>query len=542
MLLLWVLRAFVLTLAIARIATAPQSINPDGVSYLDVADEFLQWRLPLHALDYWSPLYPALIALFKQLPLSEILSVRLLNFVLLIAAMVAFERFLTACVADRIQDSISRGIFYLLGYGIFIWSTLSVISVESVTPDLTVFAITCYAAVLLERSLSQTRRTGARLGLVLGIGYYAKAIMFPVAIFFCATLFLFGRSRGRKAAAYATATFLAVAAPLVILLSVHSGHPTFGSSARLNYAWYVQRVPKWIHWQGDAIHGSALSPTKVISEQPLAYSFSEPFTRATYPPWFAPPYWHQGLQLSFDADRQLAAIRENLAAASEILRPVALALILIGIAAIASKRCGGVHRYAWILIGVSTIALYTLVHLEGRFVAPALTLILVVLASCVDTSATRRGGRVLCGMFVIAGMVLIAAPINELVERYIAPSRRASREEALVRLLSRSGARSGDPVAVIGDAIDASWARRSGLRIIAEVPRREMHAFAAAPEATQRGVLERFASVGARLVVAEASARPKTEGWIATDDGGFLIRQLGIAPRSRDHLSSGSSD
>jgi len=524
--LLWALRSSALGIAVARLLSAPETFNPDGVSYLDVADQLLRFRLPVDAIDYWSPFYPLLIALFKQLPLREIVAVRFLNFCIFILAMIGFERFLRSAATERNRSAISRSILDVVGYGVFIWSTLSLITVESVTPDLMVFAITCYVAAILQKAFRGDPWAGVTLGLLLGLGYLAKAIMLPVGLMFCAATFLFGGRHGRRAFWRAVAMFFLIAAPLVVLLSVRKGHLTFGGSARLNYAWYVGDLPRWIHWQGDSTHGRAISPTKIISEKPSAFSFEEPFTEATYAPWFAPSYWHRGLRLTFDRERQLEAVRENVSALGGILRPAAVALVLLlSVALIATRRIGG-YNYALIGVGAAAVALYTLVHVEGRFLAPAFTLISVGLMSRADCFAVARGRRLLCAASILAAVVMIAAPINELVERRVDPSSRALRTESLVKLLVREGAGRGKRVAVIGDGIDASWARRCGLRIVAEVPLTGVPSFARAPQTAQLALLKAFEKAGADLVVAEAAARPKTPGWIRTKDGGFFIHWL----------------
>jgi len=523
---LWMLRSLAILLAVLRLVLSPETFNADGVSYLDISDEFLRLRLPLDALEYWSPLYPGLIAIVRQLPVTELVAIRVLNLFIFVAAMIGFERFMHSAATDRSWSGIWRFVFTGLGYGIFIWSTLSLIRVENVTPDMIVFAVTCYAASHLQKTMSGSRRAGVSFGLVLALGYFAKAIMFPVGLLFCAAAFFCSSSPGRRTSLLATTTFLLAAAPLFLLLSFHAGRLTSGSSGRLNYAWYVEGVTRWIHWQGDPLHGEALQPTKLIFRNPPAYSFAEPFTHATYSPWFAPSYWHRGLQLRVDLERQLRATGENLSSLREIFGPVAIALLLIVIGALPSMRRLGRYRYALLAVASLTITLYTLVYVEARFISPAITLIAVSLVSCVDTSSGLSRRRMIFAAFVAAAVIMVAAPINELIERQIMPDTRASREQSLVELLRRHGTHSGLRVAVIGDGIDASWARRCDLRIIAEVPLSGVSAFARAPEQTQRALLAAFAAAGAELVVADVSARPRSAGWIATSDGGFFIRKL----------------
>lgn len=75
-----------------------------------------------------------------------------------------------------------------LGYAFFIWSSFNLIEIWAVTPDMLVAALVYLAAVVIVRIRfgAASRRTFALLGIVLGLGYLAKAAMFPMAFIFLA--------------------------------------------------------------------------------------------------------------------------------------------------------------------------------------------------------------------------------------------------------------------------------------------------------------------------------------------------------------------
>jgi len=50
----------------------------------------------------------------------------------------------------------------------------------------------------------------------------------------------------RKLLLWSALGFMSLAAPLVVLTSMYRGHFTFGDSSRLNYAYFVNRVPYFL--------------------------------------------------------------------------------------------------------------------------------------------------------------------------------------------------------------------------------------------------------------------------------------------------------
>ena len=86
----------------------------------------------------------------------------------------------------------------ILGYSLFIWSSLNLIEVWAVTPDMTVAALVYLAAGLLLKSQQHgsARSSLALLGVVLGFGYLAKAAMFPLGVV-CVLLAAAIRQSGR---------------------------------------------------------------------------------------------------------------------------------------------------------------------------------------------------------------------------------------------------------------------------------------------------------------------------------------------------------
>jgi hypothetical protein len=103
------LRAFFWCLAIVlgglHVWVYRNDLNPDSISYIEMAEASM--RSGLHALvsGYWSPLYPALLSLgFRILHPSmywEFTVVHLVNFVVYLADLFCFEFFLRELLAAR---------------------------------------------------------------------------------------------------------------------------------------------------------------------------------------------------------------------------------------------------------------------------------------------------------------------------------------------------------------------------------------------------------------------------------------------------------
>src|SRR5262245_57689557 len=80
----------------------------DGVSYLDIADAYLRadWNAALNA--YWSPLYSwllaSMLAVLDPNAYWELPAVKLVNFLIYVGALLAFDFFLRTLIAHNEAD------------------------------------------------------------------------------------------------------------------------------------------------------------------------------------------------------------------------------------------------------------------------------------------------------------------------------------------------------------------------------------------------------------------------------------------------------
>src|SRR5580700_7243040 len=98
--------------------------------------------------------------------------------------------------------------------------------------------------------------------------------------------------------------FVAVSSPFSTALSGKKGRLTFGHSGRLAYVSMVSPGSPHVHWQGEPAGGGIPQHT---TRQLLGASvslFATP-VGGTYPPWYDPSYWNEGMQASFRVRSQI---------------------------------------------------------------------------------------------------------------------------------------------------------------------------------------------------------------------------------------------
>ena len=194
------------------VAVIKQSMNEDGIGYLDIGDALMRgdWELAVNGV--WSPLYAAylglVINLFEPGIQWEFPTAQIANFVIYGVALVCFE-FFWSQLATRYERQIDlqsdvtgfdSASFLVLGYSLFIWSSLNLIEMWAVTPDMLVAALVYLAAGLLIRlaDTPTSASTALLLGITLGVGYLAKAAMMPLGLVCIAlTLAFSGSARVR---------------------------------------------------------------------------------------------------------------------------------------------------------------------------------------------------------------------------------------------------------------------------------------------------------------------------------------------------------
>jgi ABC-type sugar transport system permease subunit len=468
--------------------------NPDAVSYLDLSDGLLTNNWGTLVNTYWSPLYPFLIGTARWIihpnAYWELPVVHLTNFVIFLGALAAFEFFLIQVVRSQKQYDepqhteqllpLSASMWTLLGYSLFAWSTFWMINVQVVTPDLCV-AVCIY----LDAGLMLRLRAGCKqiptfifLGVTLGLGYYAKAALFPMAFAFMVTALLVAGG-WKKAALPSLLMFLVfagVTAPLVIATSESAGHLTFGESGSNAYARLVggeQTLPFYPSTPPPYL----IHPLSKIHRAPDVYEFSHPFS-VTYPLWYEVSYWDSGYKTRFDLGAQLRVLRQNVTILFVILvlrmaGPIVCFLFLLG--------CSSSRRFWKFSMGLPLIipsaigiVMYSFVLMESRYIAAFAVLVWMGLLSEIRFRKTPRTMRLATTGAVVFASCLIFATASSSAKDLVTPLPQhldGRYYYQVGKALSAEGVQSGQAVAIIGSGFDEMrWARSAKLRIVAQIP------------------------------------------------------------------------
>lgn len=535
----------------------------DGISYLDIGDAVLhgEWSAAVNA--YWSPLYPCLLAfalgLLKPAARLEFPVVHLVNFFVFAFALAGFHFFLTGLIrflkarqasGKRPVVTLSDSSWLILGYALFLWSALKLISVSVVSPDMCVAACMYVASGALLRIAAGSAgfRQYALLGFALGLGYLSKAPVFPLAILYLVLSaraprhFLWALPR----ALTAVLIFAAIAGPLVYALSKTSGHLTFGESGNLNVAWYVNGIPRY-HWQGQPPgSGTPRHSTQKIFEKPLLYAFAGP-VRGTYPIWYDPAYWFSGIRARFSPKSLSKQVLLNGLEYYDIffrLQGVVIAgcLILLFMA----PQPGSVLRALtanWLvwLPPLVALAMYAPVHVEKRMTGAFVVMLWAALFGAVRLRYSAFSRKLVYNVALAIAVLLMvsvtASTLGEMASHDLAglthlddprvPSYR------VVESLRANGLRPGDKIAWIrphpfNSRQDYWWARLARLRIVAEVPAgHEDEFWVAANPATLSAVAASLRATGAKALVATAMpAGASRVSWKQLGSTGYYIYPL----------------
>jgi hypothetical protein len=356
--------------------------------------------------------------------------------------------------------------------------------------------------------------------------------MFPLAFVWLACAFLAFRSPRRAVprVSVALAVFLCVSLALVFALSRKQQRLTVGDSARLNYAWYVNRVTPFAHWQGETPGGGTPThPTRHVCAAPDVYEFAAP-VGGTYPPWYDPTYWYEGVRPHFDLRQQARAVARNLLLLFRFicdrffLLGTLLALaVLFYVSGRGRQIIRDVAAYQILFVpALAACGLYLLVNVEARYLAPFVTLLALSLFAAVSVPACEKSRRalpvVVWGVLLIGALALapsVARDVAATVRDAVSGSAAEDVQWQVADGLRGAGVPQGAPVAVIGDAMYAAWPRLARVRVVAELPDKpagNVERFWAADETRRRQVVEAFRRSGAQVIVT-GDVPP----WAATD-------------------------
>ena len=509
---------------LAQVWACRYALTPDGMDYLDIAREIAKGHWAAIANGYWGTLNSVLLApLFrlhlppeKELPLAHFAGI-----LILLLAFFAFRFFLNASL-DTISlngdakntnsPALPEWALCLLGYSLFMWSSLGMVTVWLIGPDLLVTAFIYLAAGWLLRLRRQTGLMNfAAFGLTLGVGYWAKAIMFPISLVFLLASFV--KVPRWKQNLCSVLAFAVVAAPLLIALSAPRGRFTFGDSGKLNYSAFVSPGGTVINWQGiPTASGTPKHPTKKLAVEPPVYEFNGPIP-GTYPPSYDPSYWNEGHRATFNLRSQLSVIAHHVPPVLELFVVAQPSLTAGFLFLLLWNSAGFLHglRRHWELptISVAIVSLYMLVHFETRFVGAFVVLIwlslLLSLRRPVNHDSHNIDSQHIAGLSVAALVVVMMLSFASSTAKLIVNGcpESAQSQLAMGRQLPIPP---GTAVAVVGAGNYSYWAHFAQLRIVADIMSPDEPEFWRLTEEGRQQLYAAFRSTGAQAIIAEPPA------------------------------------
>jgi hypothetical protein len=532
-------------------AIQSQSMNADGIAYLDIGDAYFRadWANAVNAV--WSPLYSWILGLVnfivKPSMQWEFPTVHIVNFFIYLFALACFEFMWSKVRGTNSQTEtlhLSDPLWWTLGYFIFIWTSLSLIQLWAVTPDMLMAGLVFLAAGLLAqiRAGDEDPRLFLSLGLILGLGYLSKTFMFSVALVFLGSAWLV-QKRTRSAlikTLLATSVFLLVSLPFVLLISNVKGKFTIGEAGTVTYVRHVVGIP-YPHWQGSPLLGIVpANPSRVIHESPRVYEFGEPIG-GTYPITTDPSYWYEGIEVQMSAGELFRPLLPSGLFYLDLFfqRQGILVACVIALYFMAQRTKLSFFEILnrWVLVIPAFIAfgLYGLVLVANRYIGVWVMLFWVDIITNIrlpNTPENRSWLRVLSGIAALGLLANITlfnldgfTRLNPSLETALSePSAPPARPLAVAQALKELGVEPGDNVGVIGYAYDSFWARLALVKIVAEMSATGAEDFWRGDDGMQRSVLQAFAEAGVSAVVAEyVPDDAELTGWHRVGNSNYYI-------------------
>jgi hypothetical protein len=256
-------------------------------------------------------------------------------------------------------------------------------------------------------------------------------------------------------------------------------------------------------------------PTRRIFEAPPIYEFSEP-VGGSYPIWYDPSYWYDGVVTHFSPRGHLRAVSSNVAALYEILFLNVSNVLLAGFLTLYlfSRRKWrlvlDLAPYSSLVIpALAGLAIYSIITVELRYVAPFVMLLWLALFSALRLPNNQEARRLIsCVISILMALMVITVTASSNHEAYLTLRSLTSGEDfsaheqsEVANGLRQMGVRAGEKVAFFGESAQAYWAHLASVRIVAEVEEQNVGMFWAADETLKSQIFETLNRTGAKVII-----------------------------------------
>ncbi|MDZ4833650.1 MAG: hypothetical protein SGJ27_07700 [Candidatus Melainabacteria bacterium] len=486
---------------------------------------------------YWSPLYPFILGMaikfFNPALSDQLFMARIVNIIILVGLMFSFDFFLKQFIdfyndrfkkhgqsfhiyENSIQDKqgagaettgrllITKSQWQAIGGCLFAWLFLSVGAVKQTTPDyLVATSMFAATAIVLQIYRAPDLWRFALLGAVLGLGYLSKASMIPMAVtlvmlasvqsFPRQSLEVLGESNesqppDRKHSdfslskrlcgfAIAFAVMVAVSAPYVQTLAEKKGRFEISSSAGLNYMILIACKYRPLGPNAPDVIEGCRHPIQTLWQEPNLAFFDRDLN-VTYPPWFDPSYFADGLKVEIDPVASVVSMITNMVALYLFFGwPIIVAWLsgwLVSRRLVVNQNELVDYAILWLpslmtIVGISCVINLIIGWTTQRYFPPMVILLYFAYFAVCNFQNNQRGQKALkfsIGIICGASLILLATRFTgDVSRRLLEPSRNESLHVATALL--DAGLNPGDKVAMIGDE-GVEWARIGQFKIVAQ--------------------------------------------------------------------------
>jgi hypothetical protein len=475
------------------------NVDPDGVSYVDLAIAFASRGPAALVSGYWSPLFPGLLGVAYKIvpPTIETMyrTAHAVAFGVFVVTTFLFARLVSQLssrvAAFREAGSAAQVAAVAIAWGAYALLVLKGQGVRLVTPDGGVCLVTFFVTgeLLSLRDGPWRASRWIRLGVALGLGYWWKAILFPVGLvaFAAAAAVALRRRDARRGPLAGAAAYAALALVLIVPVSRVAGRVTFGETGRLNHIWYVDNSPYvWDRCREPGISDAMaerfgrIRADSVIFLDPLTCVLPEQASEATQPMWFDTSLWFRDAHGATSPALQWQAIRNNTGYVVASLAEYApFAFPALAIAGIVALLLAGAPRAAWPVAALlaAPCVFYAIVYVELRHLSP----FFVVAAAAAPLLVLRAGRRARALFWALAAVVLADTAARVSMQTLIeltfvrhavtgTLADRTSPTQRVARALAAQGLTPGTRIAGINNLWNPEWAQLAQLRIRAAIP------------------------------------------------------------------------
>ncbi len=556
-----VINVGVLVLALLGAWLCRHVVSADGISYLDLADDVRQTGVAGALNGYWSPAYPWVLSLALSIgrPSAywEAGFVQFVNLVIFLGTLMTFRFFWRELAGQRTKtingaSTTASGVFpgpvwWVFGMALFCQATLEHIPIGAVTPDMILSGTIFASAGLLLRIIRGARWTAyAALGVTLGAGYLSKLALLPLAIVFLGCAAFFGPSRREHwlRMLIALAAFGAIVLPYVAALSLLKDRVTFGDTGKLAYARWVNGAAFPICHGEQAALGRLAHPATVLMDNPEVYAYRGPVS-GSFPGWKDPSFWCEGIEPRFDLAEQVGAIRRgsrtflNMVLRNSGYYSTVIIFFFILWANSRAPRPPLMLQWPLLLVSGSAFAMYSLVLVESRYLAPFWAIALGACLSSLLFKESIIGRRTLnitaCLVatlsIILTADAIVAGRLGSMAE----PSDRSANSQwQIAKGLTDLGLREGDAVGFIGQPFYAYWARLAKVQLRVSAPGDGAEVLWSRSEGEQAQILGAFAQAGVNAVIVNGIPKHKRDSnWrkIGTTDYYAWLVNANLRPR-----------